>query len=270
MDDFRDRYGPWGLVTGAGNGLGAEFARQLAARGLNLLLVDVDSAGLEREAARLREEFPIEARTLALDLAQPDFLQAIITASNGLEVGLVINNAGISGLGLFQARPLQDHLNVVAVNVQAPLSLAYHFVPQMVARKRGGLLFVSSLSALQGTAFVANYAGTKAWNLIFAEGLWEELRGTGVDVLGYLVGSTRTPGFEQSRPRLERARMVTVMDMTQTVRGALAALGHGPTRVAGGSNWLAASFLTRFLPRKWAVRLVSGTTRALYDEPPGA
>jgi uncharacterized protein len=264
VDDFVERYGPWALVTGAGNGLGAEFARQLAARALNVVIVDVDTAGLDAVAAELRGAFGVEIRTVTVDLTQADFMTPILAATSGLDVGLVINNAGISGLGLFQHKPLADHLAVVDVNVRAPLMLTHHFVPQLVQRGRGGLLFVSSLSALQGTAHVANYAATKAWNLIFAEGLWEELRDTGVDVLGYLVGSTRTPGFVGSRPKLDKARMVTVMEMSDTVRGALDGLGNGPVQVAGRGNAWSAALLSRLLPRKWAVKLVSATTRAMY------
>src|SRR3990167_5014773 len=233
MADFRDRYGPWALVTGAGNGLGAEFARQLAKRGLNVVLVDLDGAGLEAIATELRVQAGVEIRTVQLDLAQPAFMMQLDPVIQGLDIGLVINNAGISALGLFTWRPLQDQLSVVDVNVRAPLMLAHHFAPRLIQRGKGGLLFVSSLSALQGTAYVANYAATKSWNLIFAEGLWEEMRGSGVDVLGYLVGSTRTPGFVNSRPQLERAPLVNLMEMHAVVQGALASLGKGPTAVAG-------------------------------------
>lgn len=264
MADFKHRYGPWALVTGAGNGLGAEFARQLAMAGLNLVIVDCDGEGMTQVANSLRDQFGIQVKTVQVDLAQPDFMDQIVAATTGLDIGLLINNAGISGLGLFQQKPLQDHLNVVDVNVRAPLQLTHHFIPHLVQRGRGGMLFVSSLSALQGTAYVANYAATKAWNLIFAEGLWNELRGTGVDVLGYLVGSTRTPGFISSNPKLAQARAVQVMEMSDTVKGALANLGKGPTAVAGVNNHLASAILSRLLPRKWAVKLVSGTTRALY------
>lgn len=264
MNDFQNRYGPWALVTGAGNGLGAEFARQLAKRRLNVVLVDVDAAGLETVAMELRAHTDVETRTVQLDLARADFMTQLDPTIEPLDIGLVINNAGISGLGLFAERPLQDHLNVLDVNARAPLVLAHHFVPRLIQRKKGGLLFVSSLSALQGTAYVANYAATKSWNLIFAEGLWEELRGTGVDVLGYLVGSTRTPGFVNSRPHLERAPLVKVMEMPAVVTSALDNLGHGPTQVAGTGNGLSASLLSRLLPRKWAVRLVSGATRKMY------
>lgn len=251
-------------MTGAGNGLGAEFARQLAARKLNVVIVDVDAAGLDSIAAELRGAFGVDIRTVAANLMHADFMTPVLAATADLDVGLVINNAGISALGLFQHKPLADHLAVVDVNVRAPLMLSHHFVPLLVRRGRGGLLFVSSLSALQGTAHVVNYAATKAWNLIFAEGLWEELRNTGVDVLGYLVGSTRTPGFVNSRPRLDRARMVTVMEMPDTVRSALDGLGNGPVQVAGRRNAWSAALLSRLLPRRWAVRLVSATTRAMY------
>ncbi len=264
MNDFHKQYGPWALVTGAGNGLGAEFARQLAQRRLHVVLVDVDSAGLDAVAAELRAHAGVTVRTVQLDLAQPDFMTQLAPLLDELDIGLLVNNAGISGLGLFAERTAQDHLNVLDVNVRAPLLLTRHLVPRLLQRGSGGLLFVSSLSALQGTAYVANYAATKAWNLIFAEGLWDELRGTGVDVLGYLVGSTRTPGFVNSKPQLQRARLVNVMEMPAVVQGALDHLGHGPTQVAGTGNSWSASLLTRLLPRKWAVRLVSGTTRKLY------
>lgn len=264
MGDFQNRYGPWALVTGAGNGLGAEFARQLAQQGLNVVLVDLDAAGLDTIAAELQVCTGVETRTVQLDLAHAAFMTQLVPVIQGLDIGLVINNAGISDLGLFTERPLQTQLSVVDVNVRAPLVLAHHFAPHLMQRGKGGLLFVSSLSALQGTAYVANYAATKSWNLIFAEGLWEELRGSGVDVLGYLVGSTRTPGFVNSRPQLERAPLVNLMEMPAVVQGALASLGKGPTAVAGRGNGMAASLLCRLLPRKWAVRLVSATTRKLY------
>ena len=261
---FLERYGPWALVTGSGNGLGAEFARQLAARGLNLILVDIDGVGLERVAAELRDAHGVEAATLTLDLSRADLLPQIDQVTADKDLGLIVNNAGISSLGLFRDKSLDDHLQVVDVNIRAPLMLSHHFLPHFVERGRGGLLFVSSLSALQGTAYVANYAATKAWNLLFAEGLWEELRETGVDVLGYLVGSTRTPGFENSRPQLQRVPMVNVMEMEETVAGALAALGNGPSQAAGRGNRFAAWVMSRLLPRKWAVRIVSGTMRSMY------
>lgn len=261
---FAHRYGPWALVTGAAKGLGAEFAQQLAASGLNVVLVDVDAIGLAAVADDLQARYQCQTHTIAVDLTQPDFIASITAVTDALDIGLVINNAGISAVGLFLQRPLADHLQVMALNVRAPLIIAHHFAAGLVARQRGGMIFVSSLSALQGTACFAHYAGTKAWNLMLAESLWEELGVHGVDVLGYLVGSTRTPGFAQSAPQLERVGFIPIMSAQATVCEALMALGQRPSRIAGRMNRLLSGALVRLLPRAWAVRLVSRTTRAMY------
>lgn len=262
---FSHTYGPWAIVTGAGNGLGAEFSRQLAARGVNVVAIDIDGEGLHTLATELQEQFFVLIKTLVLDVTDAGFMAQLEQAVADLDIGLVINNAGVSHVGLFNEHPLANHLSTVDINVRAPLMIAHFFVPQLVARGRGGIMFVSSMSALQGTSYVANYAGTKAWNLIFAESLWAELRGTGVDVLGYLVGSTRTPGFERSAPDLKKAKGVQVMSVSDTVAGALNGLHKGPVQVAGRSNSLVAMLLVRLLPRKWAIRLVSNTTSAMYQ-----
>ncbi len=263
---FETKYGPWALITGAGNGLGAEFALQISARGLNVVIVDIDAEGLARTENEIRMHSGRDVRAVAVDLTQANFLTTITAATHDIEIGLLINNAGISGLGLFLDRPLQEHLSVIDLNIRAPLILSHHFATQFAIRKRGGIIFISSLSALQGTAYVANYAATKAWNLLIAEGLWQELHSQGIDVLGYLVGSTRTPGFVNSKPKLERASVVPVMEMPQTVTEALDALGQGPSAIAGRMNRLITPILQRFLPRKWAVKMVSGTMQMLYGE----
>lgn len=263
-ESFKHAYGPWAIITGAANGLGAEFARQIAAYGIHLVLVDIDELGLEATAAELRSS-NLEIKTLVADLSQPDFIEPLLKMVHSLDVGLLVNNAGISTIGLFAEGLLSDHLRVMQVNVQAPLILAHAFTERLKARKRGGMIFVSSLSALQGTAYVANYAATKAWNLIFAEGLWDELRNDGVDVLGYLVGSTRTPGFEASKPMLERASYVKVMNVNDTVADALSALGRSPSSIAGRMNRILMFILLRLLSRRRLTRMVSATTRALYE-----
>ncbi|MEZ4449898.1 MAG: SDR family NAD(P)-dependent oxidoreductase [Nannocystaceae bacterium] len=261
--DFLRRYGPWALVTGGAAGLGAGFALQLAERGLDVVLVDVDSAGLERMQTAIGS-LGRQALTIAVDLSTPNFMEAVRPAIDGLDIGLLVNNAGISAIGFFDGKPLEEHLRVIDVNVRAPLALTHALIPKLKKRGRGGLVFVSSQSSLQGTAMVANYAGTKAWNLIFAEGLWDELREHGVDVLGYLVGSTRTRS-EHSGPDLERARHVPIMSVEDTVRHALAALGKTPSISAGPLNRLLSFVMTRLLPRKMLIRTVSGATRKMYD-----
>jgi uncharacterized protein len=181
-----------------------------------------------------------------------------------VEVGLLANVAGHSYLGELLELPLEKLRAQIAVNCRAPLTLAHYFGRQMRQRRRGGIIFISSASAFQGTAMVANYAATKAYDLILAEGLWDELGPFGVDVLGFAPGSTNTPGFHKDNPRYKSIRM-PYMEPEPTVAEALAALGKMPSRVAGGSN-RAAMFLTgRLLPRRRAIKLFGDNTRKLYE-----
>jgi short-subunit dehydrogenase len=261
---FQQRYGSWALVTGAANGLGAEFAQQIAARGLHVVLVDVDADGLARTAHEIQQRTGQQTQTLALDLTHAESSEAIMAATQNLDIGLLINNAGITTIGHFVDKPVQDHLRVINLNIRTPLLLTHAYASRFVARKRGGVLFVSSLSGVQGTAYVANYAATKAYNLILAEGLWQELRGHGVDVMACLVGTTRTPAFALSQPRLDRAGPIPIMEMAPTVSEALDALGRGPSVVVGRLNRFIAFILQRLLPRRWVIQLVSDTMHKMY------
>lgn len=261
---FAERYGPWALVTGAASGLGAECATQLAARGLHLLLLDLQADPLHTLAERLHASSGVETRPLVADLATPDFLQQVSAASDGLEVGLVANVAGLSQVGYFLDIPLEAMQRSVAINCQAPLALARHFLPTMVARGRGGIIFFSSASAFQGTPLVANYAATKAYNHILGEGLWDELRGTGVDVLAFAPGATDTPGFREASPRPERVGGMRVMEPEPTIAEALAALGKTPSHIAGRSNRLAALLTSRLMSRRRAIATFGASMRRLY------
>lgn len=261
---FKTQYGPWALVTGSGNGLGAEFAHQIAARGLNVVLVDVDATGLARTASEIQQKTGQQTRMLILDLTRTESVEAILAATQDVEIGLLVNNAGITTIGHFIDKPVQDHLRVIDLNVRTPLLLTHALASRFAARKRGGVLFVSSLSGVQGTAYVANYAATKAYNLILAEGLWQELKGHGVDVMACLVGTTRTPAFAISKPRLDRTGPIPIMEMAPTVTGALDALGRGPSAVIGRLNRFIAFILQRLLPRRLVIQLVSKTMHDMY------
>jgi short-subunit dehydrogenase len=259
---FMEAYGPWALITGAAMGLGAEFASQLAERGLNLALVDLDSEALLRTVQALQEKYPVEVRPIVQDLAESDFRENIVAATEGLDIGLLVSNAGISALGEFLEIPREKHLRELAVNTVAPMTLAYEFGRRMVERGRGGIILLSSLSAMQGTALVANYAATKAYNLTLGESLWDELRAKGVDVLAFPPGSTDTPGFRADRPRL--TPLVPLMTARETVSAALDALGKKPFVVPGWRNRVSFFITSRLLPRKAAIRLVGEQMRKIY------
>ena len=261
---FSERYGPWALITGGASGIGAEFARQLAARGLNLALADMQAGPARRLARELADAYGVETRTISVDLAAPGFMKTVSKGVRGLDVGLLVNNAGYGSAGGFMNTGLDVMLRTVAVNCGAPLALASHFAPSMAERRRGGIIFISSSSALQGTPIVANYAATKAYNLVLGEALWDELRPFGVDVLALCPGATNTPALRASGARMDRVPSPLLMEPGPVVAEALAALGSGPSLVAGRANRITAFVMSRLLSRRRAVTLIGKHTRTLY------
>jgi uncharacterized protein len=259
---FSKRYGPWALVTGASRGLGAEFARQCAACGLNTVLIATNAEWLKNQAESISLEYHVEVKTITVDLSREDFLDKVTPVIDPLEIGLLINNAGISRVKPFLHHSTEDLVKQLHVNARAGLILARHLSPKMVERKRGGIIFLSSGSAMSGTAYAANYAGTKAYNLILAESLWYELRPYGVDVLGFMAGSTKTPGWDANHPK--PSGLVKVMDAESAVAEALGALGKHPSLIAGKANRLGYFFLGRLLSRSRAICTVSRSMSKMF------
>ncbi|MBI3174800.1 MAG: SDR family NAD(P)-dependent oxidoreductase [Chloroflexi bacterium] len=235
MSVFSEKYGPWALVTGAAMGLGAEFARQLAARRLNLLLLDINAEVLTEVSKSVSKEFNVGIRPIVVDLAQPDFLRNV-SSDLDEQIGLLVNIVGGSAIGHFLDLPLERHLSMLAVNVRAPLILAHHFGGLMRARKRGGIIFVSSISALSGTSDFSEYSATKAYDLVLGEALWQELRPCGVDVLTMIVDAADTPGWRTENPNPEAKTWPPVMSAADTVRETLEALGKTPSFVPGAQH----------------------------------
>jgi short-subunit dehydrogenase len=258
---FREKYGPWALVAGASEGIGAAFAEELARRGVHLVLVARRAEALEQLASRLRASSGVEVRTAAIDLSSPALLEEARRATADLEVGLLVYNAALSLIGPFLEQSIEDKLRVIDVNCRGPLILADELGRPMVRRGRGGIILMSSLAGAQGTPFVSTYAATKAFNLVLAEGLWDELRERGVDVLACRAGATRTPAYERSRPASSSAPL---MDPGPVAVQALAALGKTPSMVPGLANGLAAFFMGRVLPRSAAVRTMGRAMRKMY------
>lgn len=256
---FKARYGPWGLVAGASEGLGAAWSHGLAARGLNVLLLARRPELLEATAKAVREKHGVEARTAAIDLAQPGLAAELERLTSGLEVGLAVYNAAFPAQGPFFETSLADQLLCLEVNTRGPVTLAHVLGKPMAARGRGGLVLMSSLTAFQGSPFISTYGATKAFNLNFAEGLWFELKGQGVDVLACAAGATRTPNLLRASPQGEPG----MIEPEQVVEEALAALGKGPMMVPGAFNRLATFFMRRVLPRRMAVEILGNRTARL-------
>lgn len=260
--DFRARYGPWALVAGASEGLGAEFAAQLATKGLNLVLVARRKELLDQLSAQLTHDHTIEVRTLSLDLAREDAGTVIADATSDIEIGLLIYNAALSLIGPYFEVALEDHLNELAVNCRTPLTLAYLFGQSMVKRRRGGIVLMSSLGGAQGSPLLAHYGATKAYNRVLAEGLWDELRRQGIDVLTSCPAAVSTPGYLASAPRGSMSALTPRAVVVETLAG----LGKRPVVIPGWTYRLANVVMQRLLPRKMTISLMGNVMRRMYQK----
>jgi len=257
---FVERYGPWALVLGGSEGIGASFATQLADAGMNLVLVARRTGPLEQLASRLRDS--VEVRTASLDLTADDMGERLAELTTDLDIGLVVYNAGAThGIPAFLDGTAEDRLSLVRLNCVGPVRVAHHFGARLVARGRGGMVFVTSMSSVAGAARVVTYSATKAFDLVFAEGLWAELGPAGVDVLALVAGATHTPAMASSGARIGSEEFPG-MDPDDVAREGLAHLGDGPTWVAGDTNRATYEML-RSLPRRDVVTAMSDATRSL-------
>lgn len=254
------KFGPWALVTGASSGIGEEFARQLAASGLNLVLVARRLELLEQLGHELSEAHGIEYRAVKLDLSQEDFLDALQAATADLDIGLVISNAGTPTPGKFLTVAHQTLVEGVRLKVMAHLGIAHHFGNRLAQRGRGGLLLVSSIGGLQGVPHVANNAATEAYVLSLGEALHVEFAKLGLHVTVLLPGPTDTPGIAKQGVAVEDMPMKP-MAAHQVVAEGLAALNaNRVTHIAGRMNrWMAA-----LMPRSVATRVMGSMMEKLF------
>lgn len=256
---FKEKYGPWGLVAGASEGLGAAWSHALARRGLNVLLLARRKEQLEATARAVREQHGVEARTWEVDLSVRNLAAELQLITGGLELGFAVYNAAFPAQGPFLETSLEQQLLCLDVNTRGPVTLAHVVGKRMAARGRGALVLMSSITAFQGSPFISTYGATKAFNLNFAEGLWFELKSKGVDVLACAAGATKTPNLLRASPQGEPG----MIEPEQVVEEALAALGKGPMLVPGAFNRLASFFMRRVMPRRAAVELLGNRTAKL-------
>jgi short-subunit dehydrogenase len=249
---FAARYGPAALVTGASTGIGAEFARQLAAHGLDLVLVARRLERLEEVANEVRAAHGVAVHVAVLDLGARDLRDRLCEAIRGIDVGLVVSNAGRYGFGRFLDARLEDELDGLGVNARAPLVLAHEFARRLAERGRGGMIFLSSSSAFQGTPFAAGYGAAKAHTLTLAEALAFELEPWGVDVLAVCPGPVATEGTADMDTS---SFPIGPMQPAPVVRAALDALGRRTSIVPGLPNALVVQ-LGKLLPRSLNTRLM--------------
>lgn len=279
-DNFRGRYGPWAFIAGGSEGIGRSFARQLAGRGIDLVLVARRAGPLEEAANEIRQEFGVKVLTRALDLTAPGLEEEVGSLVDQREIGLLIYNAGAThGAARMLDCPVETSLGLVELNCAGPLRLVHRLGTPMRARGRGGVILVSSMAGLAGGAFIAAYAASKAFEIVLAESLWQELGTAGVDVLGLIAGATTTPamlrsgmsfgtaGADAARAGTGPATSTVPMHPDEVAREALGQLGHGPIHVAGEANRAAAAGL-RSAPRAQVVAAMSAAVAQMYGIAP--
>lgn len=248
-------YGPWAVVTGASEGIGAAFARELAARGMHLVLVARRRDRLQALADTLSAQYPVQIRIEATDLADPAQALALLRNTDALDVGLLVAAAGFGSSGPLLQGDASAEADLVHVNCTVVLQQCLHYGRRMALRRSGGLVLLSSVLAFQGTPYSANYAASKAYIQALAEGLGEELQDDGVDVLAVAPGPIAS-GFAA------RANMQMGQTMTPDVvaRVAVAALGRRRTVRPGWLSKLLGWGLAT-APRLLRVRIIGTIMR---------
>lgn len=244
------RYGPWALVTGASSGIGRAIAVHLAEAGLNLILAARSREILTALAGELGARHGIEVRVVSADLAQPDALETIESATRDLDVGLLVASAGFGTSGPFLEASLEQELDMVAVNCRALLAASLHFGRRFARRGRGGMVLMSSIVGFQGMPYAAHYAATKAYVQTLAEALYVELAPQGIDVLAAAPGPPHS-GFAE-RAGMKMGAALKPEDVAGSI---LAALGRKPTVLPGFLSKLLTWSLVP-LPRRVRVRIM--------------
>jgi uncharacterized protein len=264
---FATKYGPWALVAGASDGVGAAFARGIAERGVNVVLLARRQAVLDQVAAEIESTTPASTRTLAVDLAKPGAASEIVAATGDLQIGLLVYCAGADpNFKPFLANPIEAAESMVQRNCVVPMQLCHHFASPMVERGRGGIVIFGSGAGLAGGANMVAYGASKAFDMVFAEALWAELHDRGVDVLGLILGKTDTPALrelEYSRGQIRKPHEVPAgaAAVEDVIAEAFENLDNGPTLMVG-DTMRAASQMLASLSRKQAVELFAQAAAA--------
>jgi short-subunit dehydrogenase len=254
---FVERYGPWAVVAGASEGVGACVAEQVAARGANVVLIARNQERLDQLADRVEAEHGVEARVLAADLTDPTIGDLVGEVVTDVEVGLVVYNAGAVDQNVaFLEHSFESSLALVQLNCIGPLALLRRLAPEMRERGRGGIVLVGSLACLAGAANIAVYSAAKMFGVNLAEGLWAELREHGIDVCDAVLGTVHTPAAARRGVRFDPT---TDLLPDEVAREILANIANGPTYVVGEANRAVASGVWR-VDRRAVVEVLSAAT----------
>lgn len=268
MESERETFGGAALVTGASAGIGEAFARALAARKLDVILVARREDKLEALARELSASHGVRTLAVSQNLSEAGAAEAVRKAVDaaGMSVGMLVNNAGFGAYGRFEAQDAERDAAMVDLNCRAVVSLTHTFLPDMLKRKKGAIIFVSSISAFQPTPYFAVYGATKAFDLMLAEALWAELSPSGISVLGVCPGYVPTE-FQQHANSEVAARGAGTFSAEEIVGSALKALGRQPSIICDTGNFLLCNS-ARLAPRAVVARLAERLNRPAEEAAP--
>ncbi len=255
---YRERYGPAALVTGASSGIGEQFAVLLAEAGLDLVLAARREERLQSLAERLRSEHGVQVTVCPIDLSEPDGAEQLLAQLEEQDIGLVINNAGFGLKGMFHENPQGAVDRLLTLNCRTPLRLCHHFIPRLLARGRGGLLFTASVEGFIGYPYSAPYSASKSLQRAFCEALWGELKPLGIDVLALCPGATDTEALDGQG--IDKTQL-QLMPARQAAEIGLEHLGDGPWVIAGEDNQGMVESL-QSMPRKEALEVMAQNMKA--------
>jgi len=246
------RFGPWALVTGASSGIGREIARHIAASGINLVLVARRVARLQEVGRALAADFGVAYRVVEADLSSPSFFAPIERATADLELGVLVGNAGFPNPGELWMLERDELMKAIHVKVNANLTLVHHFAPGLVARRRGGILLVSSVGGLNGVPYVTNTAAVEAYVLTLGEGLHVELAPHGVNVTVLMPGPTLTESMAKMGVDPSDMPLPPMPAERVAAEGLRALQRNRATHVAGRINRV----MSRLMPRSIATAVM--------------
>jgi short-subunit dehydrogenase len=253
----RARFGPWAVITGASSGIGREFARQIAASGINVVLVARREALLREAGAEFSKAYSIEHRAVVADLSVEGFISGIASATAGLDVGLVISNAGTANPGEFLKLERGELIRLLKLNSLAHMEIAHHFGAGLVERRRGGIVLCGAMGAMQGVPFMANESGAKSYVQSFGEALHVELKPFGVNVSVLVIGPTQTAIIEKIG--FDPATMpMKPMPVEQCVSEGLEALKrNSSTHLSGRMNRIMNALIPAKLSRRMMRKMMA-------------
>jgi short-subunit dehydrogenase len=258
---FKDKYGKWALITGATSGIGAELTSQIAAKGLNIVLVARKEKELAEHAAFIKDRYGVETKTVSADLSTTEGMMKVTDIQE--EIGLLVLAAGIEVNGAFEKTSLQKELQTIQLNVVSTMALTHHFSKAMVTRKKGGILMIASLSGHMPNPYFANYAGTKAYVLNLGASLYGELKPKGVDITVLSPGLTDTPmvadnGMDWSKTPMQ------AMDPSLVAEAGISGLGKRFLTIPGGKNKMM-GWMAKHMPVEMQAKMNEKMMRAAID-----